>query len=567
MTFGSIDRSGWGVPSFAPASVKKIPHPSSTQKAEAEGGAWAPRSTTHTPETKKQVKKARQKAKKNNELVAEGWGSAGSEAKGWGTEPEEPGRGAVFEGSGWDPGWGSEAKGWELEATGWGSEAKGWGLEATGWGSEAKESEAKESGTKGWREKEWRRSKHNTPFEGADHDSREGHSTSRSVTYADGFSPPIAKIDSSLVEILADTPTRDRTTPEQVLAIPQQGTTNVDLATAGQHVVTSTESSHSAVGAATPQPMPVRLPPTNPRNHNSFGDTQTTMSTKDSLNAAAVHHSLLVIAEQDKHQLSVGVEDLFRLRDLDVGEAYLQLLPPDHRWRLVVRLVTAAVWSDNGVADARLVSSLFLRAVSNRVVSHEEFVIGFLPVLDTLDIIVPRASNALVLIAIMLRGAKLDEAHLRGLVCKAIGSDAELLLALLLPLDEVPPSAPVPPMSRSDASAHSAKQAKRAEPKVGGHPSSDVQCAPHLTAVKPSLGDVSGGASEIIESPGPHNSIQPIAQPATSAVARARPIRDMNQVLYPEGIKPPQAELNVGAQRGKYNRYDIYRPVAKNSKD
>lgn len=118
-----------------------------------------------------------------------------------------------------------------------------------------------------------------------------------------------------------------------------------------------------------------------------------------------------LIEQQDNPPLSV--EDLFKLRDLDMGKRYLQSLPPDQRWRLISRLVTAAVWSGNGIADAQFVCSLFLRAVSSRLVSQEEFIAGFLPILDTLDIIIPHASNASVLIAIMLRGAKLDEEHLR----------------------------------------------------------------------------------------------------------------------------------------------------------
>ncbi|KAH9067673.1 eukaryotic translation initiation factor 4G1, eIF4E-binding domain-containing protein, partial [Lactarius vividus] len=41
----------------------------------------------------------------------------------------------------------------------------------------------------------------------------------------------------------------------------------------------------------------------------------------------------------------------------------------------------------------------------------------------------------------------------------------------------------------------------------------------------------------------------------TSALATARPIQDLNHIFYPEGIKNPDAQLNINAQKGKF-RYD-----------
>lgn len=120
-----------------------------------------------------------------------------------------------------------------------------------------------------------------------------------------------------------------------------------------------------------------------------------------------------------------------------------------------------------------------------------------------------------------------------------------MFLALLLPLNEMPPSAPVPPMPRLDTGAH---QAKRAE-----HPSSGDHCVLVPTVIASSLGDVPDGDSEIVESSELHTQSPTHGTPA---VARARPIEDISRVSYPEGIRHPKAELNVGACRGKY-RYDV----------
>ncbi|KAI0724702.1 hypothetical protein C8Q72DRAFT_786833 [Fomitopsis betulina] len=99
-------------------------------------------------------------------------------------------------------------------------------------------------------------------------------------------------------------------------------------------------------------------------------------------------------------------------------------------------------------------------------------------------------------------------------------------------------------MPRLDTGAH---QAKRAE-----HPSSGDHCVLVPTVIASSLGDVPDGDSEIVESSELHTQSPTHGTPA---VARARPIEDISRVSYPEGIRHPKAELNVGACRGKY-RYD-----------
>jgi len=134
--------------------------------------------------------------------------------------------------------------------------------------------------------------------------------------------------------------------------------------------------------------------------------------------------------EQVKLQLSASVKRFFELRGLDKGETYLRKLPSEHRWRLVNKLVSFAAVS--GVADARLVGDLFSRVASVRLCSSEDFDAGFSPTMEILDVIALHSPNAVSLVAIMLKGTQLSGGHLDRLVCKAMGNDSEILLALLL---------------------------------------------------------------------------------------------------------------------------------------
>ncbi|EGO00818.1 hypothetical protein SERLA73DRAFT_50472, partial [Serpula lacrymans var. lacrymans S7.3] len=64
--------------------------------------------------------------------------------------------------------------------------------------------------------------------------------------------------------------------------------------------------------------------------------------------------------------------------------------------------------------------------------------------------------------------------------------------------------------------------------------------------------------TDVRRRPGPLDltgSKKDIPPPLPSAIATARVIEDLGQIQYPDGIKSPKVELNVGAKDGKF-RYD-----------
>ncbi|TFY54681.1 hypothetical protein EVJ58_g8714 [Rhodofomes roseus] len=134
--------------------------------------------------------------------------------------------------------------------------------------------------------------------------------------------------------------------------------------------------------------------------------------------------------EQVREQLSAGAKKFLESRALDKGEAILCKVPSAHRWRLVNKLVSHAVSA--GVADARLVSDLFSHAASNGLCSPDDFDAGFSPTMEILDILTLRQPSALSLVAILLKGTRLKDEQLSRIVRKAVSSDSEMLLALLL---------------------------------------------------------------------------------------------------------------------------------------
>ncbi|KAH9834096.1 uncharacterized protein C8Q71DRAFT_160191 [Rhodofomes roseus] len=134
--------------------------------------------------------------------------------------------------------------------------------------------------------------------------------------------------------------------------------------------------------------------------------------------------------EQVKVQLTASMQKFFEVRSLAEGEASLRRLPSAHRWRLIDKLVSYAVFS--GAADSRLVSDLFSRAASEGLCSPGEFDEGFSSTMVTLDVLALWLPNALSMVAILLKGTRLNEEQLRRLVHKASSGHSEILLALLL---------------------------------------------------------------------------------------------------------------------------------------
>ncbi|TFY58487.1 hypothetical protein EVJ58_g6384 [Rhodofomes roseus] len=134
--------------------------------------------------------------------------------------------------------------------------------------------------------------------------------------------------------------------------------------------------------------------------------------------------------EKVKVQLTASMQKFFKIRSLAKGEASLRGLPSAHRWRFINKLVSYAVFS--GAADSRLVSDLFSCAASKGLCSPDEFDEGFSSTMETLDVLALWLPNALSMIAILLKGTRLNEKQLRRLVHKAASSHSEILLALLL---------------------------------------------------------------------------------------------------------------------------------------
>ncbi|KZT72272.1 hypothetical protein DAEQUDRAFT_809168 [Daedalea quercina L-15889] len=138
----------------------------------------------------------------------------------------------------------------------------------------------------------------------------------------------------------------------------------------------------------------------------------------------------LMFEEQVKLQLRIEVEQFFKVRDLDMGETGLRGLPSAHRWRLVSNLVLFATLS--GTKDARLVGNLLSRAAEKGLCSPEAFELAFSPVMDGLDVFTSHNPTAFILIAIMLKATQLDRERLSRLVRRAVETDADMLLGLLL---------------------------------------------------------------------------------------------------------------------------------------
>ncbi|KZP29701.1 ARM repeat-containing protein [Athelia psychrophila] len=131
-------------------------------------------------------------------------------------------------------------------------------------------------------------------------------------------------------------------------------------------------------------------------------------------------------ADAKKH-LDQDSKEFFAVRNLDEAEEYFQKLTPEHRFRLVDKLVNTAI--ESKAADAQLVSDFFARAHSKSLCSEASFEEGFLPTAELLDDIAIDAPKAFDLMAVMMKGASLNEDARGRIATKSM--DSEKLLALL----------------------------------------------------------------------------------------------------------------------------------------
>jgi translation initiation factor 4G len=133
--------------------------------------------------------------------------------------------------------------------------------------------------------------------------------------------------------------------------------------------------------------------------------------------------------EEAMKKISEDSKELFAVRNLDEAEEYFSNLPVEHRFRLVEKLVATAIESKE--SDAQLVAELFSRSAEKELCSAESFEKGFTTTAEILDEIVFDAPKAFELMAIMLKGAGLDNDERRRSRITSKSKDSDKLLGLL----------------------------------------------------------------------------------------------------------------------------------------
>ena len=114
-------------------------------------------------------------------------------------------------------------------------------------------------------------------------------------------------------------------------------------------------------------------------------------------------------------------------RNLDQAEAYLRNLAHADRFLLVDKLVNTVI--ESKVADAQLIGDFFARAVEKGLCSQASFEQGFMPIAKIIDDIAIDTPKTFDLMAVMMKGACLDEATRKRIASRSF--DSQKLLALL----------------------------------------------------------------------------------------------------------------------------------------
>ena len=126
-------------------------------------------------------------------------------------------------------------------------------------------------------------------------------------------------------------------------------------------------------------------------------------------------------------KISEDLREFFAVRNLEEAEVYFSNLPPQHHHFLVDKIVSTAVESKED--DAKLVSQFFALAASKELCSAASFEEGLTPVTEIIDDIAIDAPKAFHLLAMMIKGASLNQERLSNLASKS--SDSDKFLALL----------------------------------------------------------------------------------------------------------------------------------------
>lgn len=130
--------------------------------------------------------------------------------------------------------------------------------------------------------------------------------------------------------------------------------------------------------------------------------------------------------EAASKKIAEDTKEFFGVRNLEEAEVYFSTLPAQFHHKLVDSLVSKAVESKE--ADAQLVSDFFSRSTSQ--CSAAAFEEGFLPIAEAIDDIAIDAPKAVQLLALMVKGAKLDEGR-RSTIAAKSSENSDALLALL----------------------------------------------------------------------------------------------------------------------------------------
>ena len=117
-------------------------------------------------------------------------------------------------------------------------------------------------------------------------------------------------------------------------------------------------------------------------------------------------------------------KDFFTGRNLKKVEVYFSSLPPQYHHLLVKRLVWTAAEH-----DVELVTRFFNLAVSKGLCSADSFEKGLTPLAEVIIDIADEAPKVSHMLAMMAKGASLDERRLSNLASKS--SDSDQFFALL----------------------------------------------------------------------------------------------------------------------------------------
>ncbi|KZP10393.1 hypothetical protein FIBSPDRAFT_938086 [Athelia psychrophila] len=207
----------------------------------------------------------------------------------------------------------------------------------------------------------------------------------------------------------------DASGPKPTTSRPASRKTSIDLGTAG-------------VPEAPPQRRKLQLLPRSKMTEDGGDDTaaSTPVSENGEVEESGTAADSMSEADAKKH-LDQDSKEFFAVRNLDEAEEYFQKLTPEHRFRLVDKLVNTVI--ESKAAGAQLVSDFFAQAHSKDLCSEASFEEGFMPIAELLDDIAIDAPKAFDLMAVMVKGASLSEDARGRIAAKSV--DSEKLLALL----------------------------------------------------------------------------------------------------------------------------------------